>query len=153
DRDQRAIERQRDGVPGVRVLCAAVDQHELGVAGAPHERAHPTARAVDDDLFAPDDGASPPRDAELLGILVEQAELVIVHRVDRTHAAAAPSGPPPLAAHPATAAYARRVRLPLLSPLAFRRLALVAAILLAVIIVTGGAVRVTGSGLGCPDWP
>ena len=25
--------------------------------------------------------------------------------------------------------------------------------LLAVIIVTGGAVRLTGSGLGCPDWP
>jgi cytochrome c oxidase assembly protein subunit 15 len=30
---------------------------------------------------------------------------------------------------------------------------LVALFLLAAIIVTGGAVRVTGSGLGCPDWP
>jgi len=28
-----------------------------------------------------------------------------------------------------------------------------AAVLLAVIIVTGGAVRLTDSGLGCPDWP
>lgn len=40
-----------------------------------------------------------------------------------------------------------------LSPAAYRRIALVAAILLGVIIVTGGAVRLTGSGLGCPDWP
>lgn len=40
-----------------------------------------------------------------------------------------------------------------LSPPAFRRIAFVAGALLAVIIVTGGAVRLTGSGLGCPDWP
>ncbi|MCU1458408.1 MAG: uncharacterized protein JWL73_2500 [Actinomycetia bacterium] len=40
-----------------------------------------------------------------------------------------------------------------LSPLAFRRITLVAAILIAVIIVTGAAVRLTNSGLGCPDWP
>jgi heme a synthase len=44
-------------------------------------------------------------------------------------------------------------RLPRLSPTAYRRITLVAAILLAIIIVTGGAVRLTGSGLGCPDWP
>jgi cytochrome c oxidase assembly protein subunit 15 len=40
-----------------------------------------------------------------------------------------------------------------LSPAAYRRITLVATILLAVIIVTGGAVRLTGSGLGCPRWP
>ena len=40
-----------------------------------------------------------------------------------------------------------------LEPDAYRRITLVAAILLGVIIVTGGAVRLTGSGLGCPDWP
>jgi cytochrome c oxidase assembly protein subunit 15 len=40
-----------------------------------------------------------------------------------------------------------------LSPSAYRRVTLVALILLAAIIVTGGSVRVTGSGLGCPDWP
>jgi len=40
-----------------------------------------------------------------------------------------------------------------LSPAAFRRIAFLAGVLLAVIIVTGGAVRLTGSGLGCPDWP
>ena len=40
-----------------------------------------------------------------------------------------------------------------LSPEAFRRLTLLAAVALAVIIVTGALVRLTGSGLGCPDWP
>jgi cytochrome c oxidase assembly protein subunit 15 len=42
---------------------------------------------------------------------------------------------------------------PHLSPVAYRRITIVAAILLAVIIVTGGAVRLTNSGLGCPSWP
>lgn len=46
-----------------------------------------------------------------------------------------------------------RLRLPHLSPVAYRRITLVAAILLATIIVTGGVVRLTDSGLGCPDWP
>jgi heme a synthase len=45
------------------------------------------------------------------------------------------------------------MRLPRLSPAAYRRITLVAALALAFIIVTGGAVRLTGSGLGCPDWP
>jgi cytochrome c oxidase assembly protein subunit 15 len=40
-----------------------------------------------------------------------------------------------------------------LSPPAYRRVTLVALLALAFIIVTGGAVRLTGSGLGCPDWP
>ena len=40
-----------------------------------------------------------------------------------------------------------------LSPRAYRRVTLVALVLLTAIIVSGGAVRVTGSGLGCPDWP
>ncbi|MET0627147.1 MAG: COX15/CtaA family protein [Acidimicrobiia bacterium] len=40
-----------------------------------------------------------------------------------------------------------------LSPEAYRRITLLAAILLAIIIVTGGAVRLTDSGLGCPSWP
>jgi cytochrome c oxidase assembly protein subunit 15 len=42
---------------------------------------------------------------------------------------------------------------PRLTPSAYRRITLVAAIFVGVIIVTGGAVRLTGSGLGCPDWP
>jgi cytochrome c oxidase assembly protein subunit 15 len=45
------------------------------------------------------------------------------------------------------------MRVPQLSPAAYRRITIVAAILLAVIIVTGGAVRLTNSGLGCPSWP
>jgi len=35
----------------------------------------------------------------------------------------------------------------------YRRLALVSVVLLAFIIITGSAVRLTGSGLGCTDWP
>src|SRR5260370_40836 len=35
----------------------------------------------------------------------------------------------------------------------FRRLAVVAAIFAYLQIALGGVVRVTGSGLGCPDWP
>jgi cytochrome c oxidase assembly protein subunit 15 len=45
------------------------------------------------------------------------------------------------------------MRLPRVSPTAYRRITFVAAVALAFIIVTGGAVRLTGSGLGCPDWP
>jgi heme a synthase len=40
-----------------------------------------------------------------------------------------------------------------LSPAGYRRVTLLAVWALGFIIVTGGAVRVTGSGLGCPDWP
>ncbi len=45
------------------------------------------------------------------------------------------------------------MRAPHLSPLAYRRITIVAAVLLAIIIVTGGAVRLSDSGLGCPSWP
>ncbi len=41
----------------------------------------------------------------------------------------------------------------MLSPRAYRQITLVALLSLCFIIVTGGAVRLTGSGLGCPDWP
>ncbi len=40
-----------------------------------------------------------------------------------------------------------------LSPAQYRRVTVVACALLALIIVSGAAVRLTGSGLGCPDWP
>ncbi|MDQ1402360.1 MAG: heme a synthase [Actinomycetota bacterium] len=43
--------------------------------------------------------------------------------------------------------------MPTLTPSAFRRLTLAVVALVAVIIVTGAAVRLTGSGLGCPNWP
>jgi cytochrome c oxidase assembly protein subunit 15 len=42
---------------------------------------------------------------------------------------------------------------PVVSPRAYERVTLVAAWSLAAIILTGAVVRLTGSGLGCPDWP
>jgi cytochrome c oxidase assembly protein subunit 15 len=47
----------------------------------------------------------------------------------------------------------QRVRLPRLSPRAYQRITLVALLAQVFIIVTGAAVRLTGSGLGCSDWP
>ncbi len=45
--------------------------------------------------------------------------------------------------------FARRA----LSPAVFRWFALATFISMIVIVLTGAAVRLTGSGLGCPDWP
>ena len=39
------------------------------------------------------------------------------------------------------------------SPELYRRVTFVAVAALTVIVLTGAAVRLTGSGLGCPDWP
>ena len=43
--------------------------------------------------------------------------------------------------------------MPRVSPLAFHRIALVLVVSYALLVLTGGAVRLTGSGLGCLDWP
>jgi cytochrome c oxidase assembly protein subunit 15 len=40
-----------------------------------------------------------------------------------------------------------------ISPELYKRVAIVAVAALSVIVLTGAAVRLTGSGLGCPDWP
>lgn len=45
------------------------------------------------------------------------------------------------------------MRLPEVSQATLRRISLIAVVAFALVIVTGGAVRLTGSGLGCPDWP
>jgi cytochrome c oxidase assembly protein subunit 15 len=45
------------------------------------------------------------------------------------------------------------MRRPRLRPRTYRQITVLAAILLGVIIVTGGAVRLSNSGLGCSDWP
>ena len=45
------------------------------------------------------------------------------------------------------------MRFPTISPRTYRRITLVALGLLGLIIITGGAVRLTGSGLGCTNWP
>ncbi|MHB8671138.1 MAG: COX15/CtaA family protein, partial [Acidimicrobiales bacterium] len=52
-----------------------------------------------------------------------------------------------------TSVRARSRRFLALSPSSYRRITAGAAWALAVIVVSGGAVRLTGSGLGCPDWP
>src|SRR5207248_202573 len=39
------------------------------------------------------------------------------------------------------------------TPAQYRRVAYAALVALTVIVLTGAAVRLTGSGLGCPDWP
>jgi heme a synthase len=46
-----------------------------------------------------------------------------------------------------------RRRLPTLTPRAYQRVTEVALGALTLIVFTGAAVRLTGSGLGCPDWP
>lgn len=53
----------------------------------------------------------------------------------------------------AGARHAGGVRRPELSPSAYRRITLLALVLLGIIVVTGAAVRLTGSGLGCSTWP
>lgn len=40
-----------------------------------------------------------------------------------------------------------------IAPMQYARVALVALVALALIVLTGAGVRLTGSGLGCPDWP
>ena len=40
-----------------------------------------------------------------------------------------------------------------ISAKAYQRVTLVALVALSAIVLTGAAVRLTGSGLGCPDWP
>lgn len=44
-------------------------------------------------------------------------------------------------------------RLPTFTPERFRKLTWVALFFLTAVVLTGAAVRLTGSGLGCPDWP
>ena len=53
----------------------------------------------------------------------------------------------------ATTSRLARVRSFELTPAAFRSLALVSAAALYIIVVTGATVRLTGSGLGCDNWP
>src|SRR4051812_29739989 len=46
-----------------------------------------------------------------------------------------------------------RRRVLVVSPKGFRRVAIVAAVALVLIVATGATVRLTGSGLGCEHWP
>ena len=49
--------------------------------------------------------------------------------------------------------FLRRVRDEGFTPAEFRTIAITALVLVGAIVITGGAVRLTGSGLGCDDWP
>jgi len=78
DRHQRHAERERDRVPRVRVLRAAVQQDDLrrraGVA--PQERAQlPPVGQV--DVPALDRRRARPRESDFLGVLVQEPELVV----------------------------------------------------------------------------
>jgi cytochrome c oxidase assembly protein subunit 15 len=55
-------------------------------------------------------------------------------------------------AGPASAALPRRLAQSV-SPVVFRRIALAAVAVLIIIVASGATVRLTGSGLGCPEWP
>lgn len=52
----------------------------------------------------------------------------------------------------ASAAHPRRLA-ETVSPVVFRRVAIAAVGVLILIVATGATVRLTGSGLGCPEWP
>ena len=69
DRERRQAEAQDDGVPGVRVLAAAVQEHHPSRVGAPAQRADRTA------LHA---GDYRQRTGEfgLCGVLAQEGELV-----------------------------------------------------------------------------
>ncbi len=51
------------------------------------------------------------------------------------------------------AARARALQLPTVGQEAFRRLSVASLAAVMLIVATGAAVRLSGSGLGCPDWP
>lgn len=59
----------------------------------------------------------------------------------------------PSRAGTAPATYPLRVRVPRPSTLLVHRLAVASVVANSAIVVTGGVVRLTGSGLGCPTWP
>lgn len=53
----------------------------------------------------------------------------------------------------ASQASASKRKLPEVSPRLFSKVAMITTIALGLIVLSGAAVRLTGSGLGCPDWP
>ena len=82
DGHQRAVEGHGHGVPGVGVLGAPVEEHQLGRAVLPHQSAQPsTGTHLDRDT--PDGGRRVEAQAVLGGVLVEQAELVVVDALHR----------------------------------------------------------------------
>ena len=64
-----------------------------------------------------------------------------------------PSLPPPPGVHPAPRRWAWAAPFLFPTPTSMRRVALAGVAANAGIIMTGAAVRLSASGLGCPDWP
>ena len=85
-------------------------------------------------MLLPDTGGATPRDADA-GTL--PATVPTARRLGRR-----PGRP-----------YHRDVRLPAISAAQYRRITLVSLVAVCAIVVTGAAVRLTDSGLGCVDWP
>ena len=81
DGEQRPTEGQRDRVPRVRVLRAAVEEHELRLTAPPSQRAE---RSTDLDLdpLPRHDGRTVERQPVLGGVLVEVRELVVGDALD-----------------------------------------------------------------------
>ena len=73
--DEWTVERERDRVPGVSILCAAVHEHELGRRRPPHQRADGAATRV--DRHAAHDRRFGPGNPELGRVLGEQREFVV----------------------------------------------------------------------------
>lgn len=65
----------------------------------------------------------------------------------------APPAPDASTAPAGNRRFASTARLPTASPLLVRRLSIVTLASVCAIVLTGAAVRLTGSGLGCADWP
>ena len=76
DSDQRAGQGQGNRVPGVRVLSATVQEDQLGIGRTPHDGAQ-LAPVTQFHGLAPHSRPAVERQAELLGVLVQQAELLV----------------------------------------------------------------------------
>ena len=77
DREKWTTKSHRDGVPSMRVLRAAVDEHELRLGASPHECTQPSRRRHLDGDSAHDRRAVIGQ-AILHCVLVEQSELVVL---------------------------------------------------------------------------
>ena len=78
DRHRRSTQRQRDRVPGVGVLGATVEVHDLRIVAPPPQRADRAALVADVRLDACDRRQFGNVEVELGDVLVEEPELVVI---------------------------------------------------------------------------
>jgi heme a synthase len=135
-----------------RWRTAAVESDRLGPADG--DTPGPIVQRIRDQAGA-DSSAFKKSMLTVIGVLVvSQIGVVLLKNTSKTTRSVV-SGPLSLAAGVAGVAIAllflgRYVRI---VPRRYRVIAGVSATLLCFIMLTGAAVRLTGSGLGCPDWP